>query len=347
MKIIFTRLGGIGDILLTTPALRRVKEAIPNCEVHYFAGEKAAPILENNPYIDKLIVYRESHIMARRLNIVKKQKKWFEETFKNIEYDYLIDLESNYHTAFISLFIPAKERVGFMIMDWRRAFYNLIYTQRFSFKKDNTYLAEKYLAILYKLGIAPGSDMKTVIGITDAEKKKAQEYFASTKPDGIKILLSDSGDWATKKWPPEYWAKLVELVNAEKKKVTFYALASPGNEKTLHALKSKKFPNLHITPKLNLRDFAALVSCGDVLVSCDSGVRHIGVAAGLKTAGIFGPINETNWVLEDTNTKVVTAGTLDCRPCHKSKCINKQKDIRCMKLIKPERVVQVLKKLIP
>jgi ADP-heptose:LPS heptosyltransferase len=344
MKILFLRLGGIGDILLTTAALKSVKEKLPSCEVHYFAGEKAAPILENNPYIDKLIIYRESHIKARRLAIVRKQAQWFKETFNDIKYDYVIDLESNYHTAYISTFIPAKERFGFTITDWRRAAYNLLYSKRFRFDRDNIYLAEKYLAILLFLNITPG-DTKTTLAISPAEKKKAQEYFASTNPKGTKILLSDSGDWVTKKWPAEYWAKLIELVSAEKKDVTFYALAGPGNENTIQYLISKNYQNLYVTPKSNLRDFAALVSCGDILVSCDSGVRHIGVALGLKTIGLFGPINETNWSLEDDKTKVITAGPLECRPCHKSKCVNKEKDIRCMTLIKPERVYQVLMKL--
>src|SRR3990167_6848283 len=63
--LIIRRLGGIGDVLMTTPMLRGLKEKFPRCHITYatndkYAGGSLFAILQGNPYIDKLITVGES-----------------------------------------------------------------------------------------------------------------------------------------------------------------------------------------------------------------------------------------------------------------------------------------------
>ena len=347
MKILFLRIGGIGDILLTTPALRCVKEKYPEAEIHFLAGEKEYPILENNPFIDRLIIYKDSHIEAPKTIVILKLLPWFRETFRGITYDYIIDFESSWYTAFMTLFIPAKTRIGFTIDKLRRFYFNLIYSRRINYKKESVYLVEKYITLVRSLGIPGCSGKNLVLELTKEEKDFADIFYKenSVPQNALKILFSESGDWPTKKWPVAHWAALAQLINNSYKNCKMIFLGGPGNDGSAAKLKSMNIPNMIFSPKTTLRNFSAIVGRGDILVSCDSGVRHIGVALGIKTIGLFGPVNEKNWSLPDEKTKIITAPGVACRVCHKSNCRNKQHDIRCMTLILPENVFSVIRQL--
>lgn len=53
-KILIIRFSAVGDIVLTSPVIRAIKEQIPNVEVHYLVKKEYASIIEVNPYVDKI-----------------------------------------------------------------------------------------------------------------------------------------------------------------------------------------------------------------------------------------------------------------------------------------------------
>ena len=60
MKILVIRFSSIGDVVLTTPVVRCLKKQIPNATIHFITKKPFSSILENNPYIDKLITIKAS-----------------------------------------------------------------------------------------------------------------------------------------------------------------------------------------------------------------------------------------------------------------------------------------------
>ncbi|MDG1857675.1 MAG: hypothetical protein P8I94_01145, partial [Emcibacteraceae bacterium] len=60
MKILIVRFSSIGDIVLTTPVLRGLKEQLKDVEIHYLTKTKFSALLENNPRIDKLWTIEKS-----------------------------------------------------------------------------------------------------------------------------------------------------------------------------------------------------------------------------------------------------------------------------------------------
>src|SRR5580765_1704968 len=85
MKFLVIRFSSIGDIVLTTPVIRCLKKQLPDAEVHYLTKENFRPVVEYNPYIDKLHTLSHSwELMIHELNLVN--------------YDYIIDLHNNLRT---------------------------------------------------------------------------------------------------------------------------------------------------------------------------------------------------------------------------------------------------------
>src|SRR5579871_6385320 len=86
MKFLIIRFSSIGDIVLTTPVVRCLKKQIATAEVHYLTKAAFKPILEANPYIDKI------HCLTDSLDAVT-------EALQAEDFDYVIDLHRNLRTA--------------------------------------------------------------------------------------------------------------------------------------------------------------------------------------------------------------------------------------------------------
>src|SRR6185436_2517552 len=84
-KFLIIRFSSIGDIVLTTPVIRCLKKQVPDAEVHYLTKESFRPIVENNPYIDKL------HVLAHSWELMMHEL-----SLEN--YDHIIDLHHNIRT---------------------------------------------------------------------------------------------------------------------------------------------------------------------------------------------------------------------------------------------------------
>ncbi|HRW63416.1 MAG TPA: hypothetical protein P5132_08005, partial [Bacteroidales bacterium] len=79
VRFLILRFSSIGDIVLTTPVVRCLKQQMPEAEIHYITKPQFKSLLENNPYIDKVHILKES----------------FSETIQELKYehfDYIIDL---------------------------------------------------------------------------------------------------------------------------------------------------------------------------------------------------------------------------------------------------------------
>jgi ADP-heptose:LPS heptosyltransferase len=85
VKILIIRFSSIGDIVLTTPIIRCIKQQMQGVEVHYITKQKFSSIISSNPYIDKLYTINDS--TSEIINQLKKEN-----------YDYVIDLHHNVRT---------------------------------------------------------------------------------------------------------------------------------------------------------------------------------------------------------------------------------------------------------
>jgi len=81
-KILVIRFSSIGDIVLTSPMVRCLKQQIPDAEVHYLTKRQYLPLLEKNPFIDK--IYTIDDKVSEVLPTLKAE-----------HYDFIVDLHKN------------------------------------------------------------------------------------------------------------------------------------------------------------------------------------------------------------------------------------------------------------
>ena len=152
IKILFFRIGAIGDVLLTTVAVKKARDLFPDAVIHYLAGGKAAPVLENNQYIDKVFYMPEENSRVPKFLRPLLMRRFFRENFSDIKYDYFIDFESSYYSVYFSFMIKACMKVGHLIKDKRRKLYNMLYGTRVDYTDGDWYVIKRHLALIKPLG---------------------------------------------------------------------------------------------------------------------------------------------------------------------------------------------------
>jgi len=194
-KVLFFRIGAIGDVLLTTPAVKYFKENNPEFEIHYLAGYPAAEILKNNPYIDKVLIFNEIKTrFPRFINALLAEKNIKNEI--SPYYDLFIDFESSYYSVYLSFHIKAKEKTGFKITQKRRFYMNWFYNYRLDYRQENNYIAIKFIELAKKYcGDKINFTTDAVLLLSTDERKQARNTLQKIglNPDEKFIMACISG----------------------------------------------------------------------------------------------------------------------------------------------------------
>ena len=134
-KVLIIRFSSIGDIVLTSPVIRCIKKQVPDIEIHYLTKSNFSTILNNNPYLNKVITLDHS------LNETIKK-------IKNENYDLIIDLHNNLRTFFIKLIcqIPSNSFNKLNLKKW-------IYTNFKINLMPDIHIVDRYLQTTVSLNV--------------------------------------------------------------------------------------------------------------------------------------------------------------------------------------------------
>jgi heptosyltransferase-2 len=308
VKFLILRFSSIGDIVLTTPVIRCLKEQCPHAEVHYFTKSKFGFILNDNPFIDKLWQLDKSE--GDVLKLLKKEN-----------FDYVIDLHNNLRTLKIKFSLGKPS---------------------FSFEKLNV---QKFLLTSFKINRLP--DVHIVDRYLDTLKtlnihndQKGLDYFVPEK-DQIEIntlpithrkgfvAYAIGGQHFTKKLPV---GRMIELCE----KIDQPLILLGGKEDFENGEEVRNaLPGIAIHNACGVYNFnqsASVIEKANVVFSHDTGLMHVAAAFHKKVYSIWGnTVPEFGMYPYQTSFEILENKGLDCRPC--SKIGHKQcpkKHFKCM-----------------
>lgn len=310
MKILILRFSSIGDIVLTTPVMRCLKNQLPNAEIHYATKNAFKGILENNPYVDKV------HILSASTNTLIKE-------LKSEQFDVVIDLHKNLRTLKIKLALGIRNYSFDKLNIKKWLFVNL----KFKVMPDK-HIVERYLETLQPLGIKndhlgldyfiPSNDVVNLATLPEAFKHTGY------------VAIAIGAQHSTKRLPE---SKLKELID----KISLPVLLLGGKEDTaMGDTLLGYFPDskiiLNTCGQYNLNQSASLVEQSSYLYTHDTGLMHIAAALKKRIVSIWGnTVPEFGMFPYKTEYVSWQVGGLSCRPCSKigfNTC--PQKHFNCM-----------------
>lgn len=325
MKILLLRFSSIGDIVLTTPVIRCIKQQVKNVETHFIAKKQFAGILVNNPHLDKVIT-------------IEKNVSEVSKALKKENYDLVVDLHHNLRSA------QVKSRIR---------------TRSSSFSKLNL---EKWLMVNLKINKLPNKHIvdryfETVQPLGVKNDGKGLDYFIPEKDEiDTKALPTAFRDgyigfvigakYATKQLPN---AKIISICKKMDLPVILLGGAEDAEKGDLICEAVTK--NIYnACGKYNLNQSASLVKQAKKIIAHDTGLMHIAAAFKKEIVSVWGnTIPEFGmspyYGKAEVRSKKAEVNSLSCRPCSKlgySKC--PKGHFRCMNEINEEEILDFLRK---
>lgn len=296
MKILIVRFSSIGDIVLTTPVIRCLKQQVKDVELHYLTKQKFATVIEHNPYIDKLITIKNS--TSEVISMLKHEN-----------YDYVIDLHHNIRTLKLKWMLR-KKSYAFNKLNWEKF---LIVTFKIN-KLPNKHIVDRYFETTQVFNII--NDNK---GLDYFVSEKDQVNLAEALPanfiNGYHALVV-GGSYFTKQIPLN---KLIEV--CEKSTLPLVLMGGKEDsamaEKVQHVLKDKVF---NVCGKFTINQSASVIQQSQKVITSDTGLMHIAAAYKKQVISIWGntiPEFGMGPYLPGENSCILEVKNLSCRPCSK------------------------------
>lgn len=327
MRILIIRLSSIGDVILTTPILKSLKEKYPEIIIDFLVMKNFKDAIEGNPYVDNLILFDKSKGDGFK-SLVSLGKK-----LKKNNYTYVFDLHSKIRSKIISKAIGGKIHT----YKKRGLLKTLLVKSRIiKYVVDDT-IVRNYYKPFKILGI----DYEKEDLVFNFSKEDLQKVVnLSVDIDNVPIIAPGASK-ETKKWTKEGFAQLVKLLYEKYKKKPLIIGSAAENEMCEDIRRLSGDLAVNLAGKLTLKESGALLSKGRFLVTNDSGPFHIGRGVKCPTYVIFGPTSPNMFEYDGNNILVYMEE--ECSPCslHGDKECPK-KHFNCMKKLSAKKIMKII-----
>lgn len=289
MRILFVKLGAIGDIVHALPALAEARRACPDSVIDWVAESRSGQILRDNPAIDQLVeIDTHSIRKLRSPDALMKEIRRQAGPLRGGKYDVAIDLQGLLKSALIAKVSGARQRWGLDRAGLKEPAAGLMYTNRVATDRGINVIDKNLQLVGGALGIADLSgEHEFPIG-TSADDRAEAEDIAS-QVDGDFVILNPAGGWVTKLWPAENYGRLAEKIRSE---LGLASIVTTGPKEKALAARVREFSGDAVFAEPSLKGFYELAKMSAAYVGGDTGPTHLAVAAGAPVVGIFGP---TEW----------------------------------------------------
>lgn len=326
-NILAINFGGIGDEIFFLPTLISLKKAFPNSKITLALEPRSKSVKDLIDIIDDLILIdvKGKNKYAQMLKLLWQARQG--------KFDLVVSSGGNKLISILLFLTGIKERCGYDT----GALSRILLTHPMKLNK-NQYACKMYHDLIREV-----TDINTELPEVNVERKEKIQNSVLIHP-GVSKLSVQKG--CIKTVPAETWAKTIDLLVAEGKKVIL--VGGPDDkeciETILSTVRTQNFENLYGTTK-SLKDLAVLISSAEKFLCSDSAPLHVAVALHTKTYVIFGP-TDVNALIPQTDLVVPIMANDKCelKPCLWARRQTTCEKLSCLKITASQIAETVLKK---
>ncbi len=333
-RILLVRLRRIGDVVMTTPAVRALRERFPQAHITYLVEEPCRDLVEGNPDLDEVLVY------PSRLGVRAFLKRI--RSLRHEDYDLLIDFHGGPRAFWITLFSGARHKVGHRLK-YKHRFYTLTIPREPG--TGPTHSVENH----FNLVKAAGVTTETIPGLVlppslKGEKARIKEMLDERGLIGKQYFVLHIGAGNRfRDWGQENLKRLLHGLNRRPDSAVVL-IGGPDDIPRALALE-KIHPDrvFSLAGQLNLREVRDLIERAALYIGPDSGPMHIAASTQTPIVAFFGPTLPAHFAPWKARARLLEKD-FKCRPCRQREC--RLRDIPCLLTITPEEVIQAAASLV-
>jgi heptosyltransferase-1 len=310
MKILFIKLGALGDVINTLPLAITLREQL-NAHIHWLVEPLSYPLVSTHSSVDRAILFEKKHWPQALSGVLKE--------LQSEKFDIALDLQRLIKSGLFCMISKSERKIGCKEFTWLFPF------ERIPASDPTVHMAYQYLEFARYLGANPG-EIRWDIPITGR---------IPVELPGKYVVLNIGATTSAKRWTPEGFASLAQGL-MDRYAVQAVLTGGPVDEPMAHSIESMAGDKIvNLVGKTSFQDLAEIISGAAAVVTCDTGPMHLAVALGKEIIALIGPTNPKR--TGPLKGRIIRQD-LDCMPCNQRQC----KDPFCMRGITAEMVLDAL-----
>ncbi|MEW6171029.1 MAG: lipopolysaccharide heptosyltransferase II, partial [Candidatus Omnitrophota bacterium] len=332
-RILVVRTDRIGDVILSTPVIKILRDSYPNAYIAMMVSPYAKDIVDGNPYLDEVIIYDKDKLHKSCLSSIK-----FALNLRKKHFSLALILHSTNRVNLITFFARIKERVGYN----RKL--GFLLTRKL---EDRKHLGSKHeleynLDLVRFLGIEP-QEANLFMPINEDSERYVEELFNNQdiEKDNKLLVVHPGASCPSKIWPDTRFAQVADKL-VEKYGFGVLIIGGPKDlNLAQNMLKNMKYEAVNLAGKTTISQLASVLRRCKLFISNDSGPVHIASAVGVPVISIFGRaqagLSPKRWGPLGRKDKFLHKN-IGCIECLAHNCV---KRFRCLDAINVDDVVKV------
>jgi heptosyltransferase-1 len=274
-RFLVVRLGSLGDIVHTFPAVSALRETFPNAEIVWLTHPRWKLLVESSGLASQVWTTETRSFHSLRKTI---------DDLRNSRWDAAVDYQGLWKSAALPFFGGIKRRIGFSSETIRELGVPLLYTDKVSCSA--IHVADQNGELSLQAGtrnsVAPFSLHVPQVddcGIRDYLQKLGLTRY---------VVLSPGGGWRSKCWPPERFGQLSQLIR-DSLGLRCVVNYGPGEDDLAIAVRECSGDADPVPYNGPLSPLMALLRNAACIVGGDTGPLHLAIALGTSAIALFGP----------------------------------------------------------
>jgi lipopolysaccharide heptosyltransferase II len=323
-NILFIRVDRIGDMVVSTPALRAIKRSFPGANLTVLASRANAQLLRHDPFVDRVMLWDGVRPLGSPIGFLRRANQ-----LARARFDAVIDPMTGHdlRTALIAWLSRAPMRIGYAGYG-REVFFNHVCRPG-----GDRLMVDLILDVTQPLGARPDGRTPQV-RLLPIELEQARGRLTSSGSAGRPLVAIHPGaHYPSQRWPTDYFARMAQGLQRDHS-CRVILLGGPEDGTLIKKIQDSAGLDLATFERLDVRQTAAMIAHADVLVCNNSGPLHLAAAVGTPTLSFMGPTDRDRWMPAGPGHVVLRQDRLDCIGCNQGTCA--RSDHPCMRMTTPD-----------
>jgi predicted lipopolysaccharide heptosyltransferase III len=291
-SLLLFKLRYIGDVLLTTPAIRALRRAYPSSEISMLVNKGTEDVLRYNPHLTRVLTIDRRKIERESL-ATRLRYEWEVITrLRALRCTIAVDFDSGERAAYLAFGSGAALRVGFHRTHGVR---RLLYNRRVTVGKG-LHTVERNLALVEQALGVKRDETTLELPVGETERNAIAAWLERHRLlAGRYVVLHPGARYPHKRWPIEKWTQLAARLG-ERSGLPLVIVGGDAEQAAAQAIASGLAGQpLSLVGQTTVLELAALCQRAALFIGNDSGPSHIAAAVGTRVISLFGPTDPVVW----------------------------------------------------